>query len=392
MVTGTRTRLLLAMLGLWSLPVSSALAQPVFSTRAVQEYNKALTNSVRFGLPGYATAALPTCSVNKRGLAYDLTTDSVKYCNGTVWAAVSGGGGSSAFSDITSGTNTTAAMVVGDGASLAATGTGTITATAVPVGGVSGLGTGVGTWLATPSGANLASALTTALPVSKGGTNATAAGITAFNNITGYSAAGATGTTSTNLVFSTSPVLTTPTLGVFAATAGSTVTLGSGSGTATVGGVICKGAPNTTTTGTTEEALATCTIPANTLSANGSAIRVNLVGHTAANANNKTLRIRVGGIGGTLVYDSTAQASNAQTWVSAIPIVITRASATTATSQGATYKGTDGAGTAITANSYAVMKAASITWANSNDLVIDGITPTASGDFTLDTYFVEVIQ
>jgi len=58
----------------------------------------------------------------------------------------------------------------------------------------------------------------TALPVANGGTNATSAGIAAFNNITGYSASGATGTTSTNLVFSTSPTLTTPVLGVAAST------------------------------------------------------------------------------------------------------------------------------------------------------------------------------
>jgi hypothetical protein len=48
------------------------------------------------------------------------------------------------------------------------------------------------------------------LPVANGGTNASSASITAFNNITGYTASGATGTTSTNLVFSTSPTLTTP--------------------------------------------------------------------------------------------------------------------------------------------------------------------------------------
>lgn len=48
------------------------------------------------------------------------------------------------------------------------------------------------------------------LPVANGGTNASSASITAFNNITGYSAAGATGTTSTNLVFSTSPNIATP--------------------------------------------------------------------------------------------------------------------------------------------------------------------------------------
>lgn len=51
------------------------------------------------------------------------------------------------------------------------------------------------------------------LPVANGGTNASTASITSFNNITGYTAAGATGTTSTNLVFSTSPTLVTPILG-----------------------------------------------------------------------------------------------------------------------------------------------------------------------------------
>jgi hypothetical protein len=56
------------------------------------------------------------------------------------------------------------------------------------------------------------------LPVANGGTNASSASITAFNNITGYTASGATGTTSTNLVFSTSPSLTTPTLGAATAT------------------------------------------------------------------------------------------------------------------------------------------------------------------------------
>ena len=46
------------------------------------------------------------------------------------WAA-GGGGGAPAFSAITSGSNTTAAMTVGTGASLAPTGTGTISATSV---------------------------------------------------------------------------------------------------------------------------------------------------------------------------------------------------------------------------------------------------------------------
>lgn len=45
------------------------------------------------------------------------------------------------------------------------------------------------------------------LVVANGGTGTGTAGIAAFNNITGYTAAGATGTTSTNLVFSASPTL-----------------------------------------------------------------------------------------------------------------------------------------------------------------------------------------
>lgn len=48
----------------------------------------------------------------------------------------------------------------------------------------------------------------TALPVANGGTNSTTASINSFNNITGYTASGATGTTSANLVFSASPTFT----------------------------------------------------------------------------------------------------------------------------------------------------------------------------------------
>lgn len=65
----------------------------------------------------------------------------------------------------------------------------------------------------TPSSATSgAVTLAGTLAVANGGTNATTASITSFNNITGYTSSGATGTTSTNLVFSTSPTLTTPTI------------------------------------------------------------------------------------------------------------------------------------------------------------------------------------
>jgi hypothetical protein len=59
----------------------------------------------------------------------------------------------------------------------------------------------------TPAGAATgAVTLAGVLNVASGGTSASTASIVSFNNITGYSAVGATGTTSTNLVFSASPV------------------------------------------------------------------------------------------------------------------------------------------------------------------------------------------
>lgn len=71
-----------------------------------------------------------------------------------------GAGSSAAFNALTSGTNTTAAMVVGSGGTLGVSGSGTIAATSAPLSGISGLGTGVATFLGTPSSANLATALT----------------------------------------------------------------------------------------------------------------------------------------------------------------------------------------------------------------------------------------
>lgn len=56
---------------------------------------------------------------------------------------------------------------------------------------------------------------------------------------------------------------------------------------------------------TNETVLKTFTVPANTLNLNGRTIRIRAVGTFAANTNTKTLRIRWGGIGGTIIVTGT---------------------------------------------------------------------------------------
>ena len=80
-----------------------------------------------FGLQYVSSAPSGACSLN--ALVQELITTGTLYtCQSGTWASV-GGAGSSAFSSLTGGTNTSAAMVVGTGASLGVSGSGTITAT-----------------------------------------------------------------------------------------------------------------------------------------------------------------------------------------------------------------------------------------------------------------------
>ena len=64
-------------------------------------------------------------------LGNDIVNGNLYFCAGPgyTWTAIGGSSVGGSFANLTSGTNTTAAMVVGTGASLAPTGTGTITAT-----------------------------------------------------------------------------------------------------------------------------------------------------------------------------------------------------------------------------------------------------------------------
>ena len=147
-----------------------------------------LKSTTTTGALSIAVAAdFPTLNQNTTGTAANVTG---------VVAAANGGTGQSVYAvgDIVYASTTTALSKLADvatGSALISGGVGV-----APSYGKIGLTTHV-------SGT---------LPIANGGTNATTASITSFNNITGYTASGATGTTSTNLVFSTAPTVTNPTL------------------------------------------------------------------------------------------------------------------------------------------------------------------------------------
>jgi hypothetical protein len=110
---------------------------------------------------GNIEAAMTATSNTQYNACYD----------GTKWfIAGAGSGGSTAFSGLTAGTNTSAAMLVGSGASLGVTGSGTINATSLG-------GTAAASYapLASPTFSG-----TPAVPTATAGTNTTQAASTAF--------------------------------------------------------------------------------------------------------------------------------------------------------------------------------------------------------------------
>jgi hypothetical protein len=143
------------------------------------------TVNANVGAFGSATNCV-TYTVNGKGL---VTASSQTLCTPAVGSITGLGTGVATALGVNVGS--AGAFVTFNGA-LGTPSSGTLTsATGLPIStGVSGLGAGIATFLATPSGANLATALTTALPVSKGGTNCTAASGTCLDNITGFSTTG----------------------------------------------------------------------------------------------------------------------------------------------------------------------------------------------------------
>lgn len=176
---------------------------------------------------------------------YDVDTNQfMGYVNGAV-VQISGGGGSSAFASLTSGTNTTAAMVVGTGATLSATGSGTIAATSA-------------TTATTATSATTATTATTANAVAfsgiTGATNTTAAMVIGTGGSLAVSGSGTIGATTLNGATFASPGAiggTTAGSGAFTTLTASGQTTLSGAGAASVSPVYLNGTPFTSGTGTT---------------------------------------------------------------------------------------------------------------------------------------------
>lgn len=109
---------------------------------ALSGTNLTLSGTVFLGVRGTTLPA--TCSVGQEFFDTDALAGQNKYgCTApNTWTLEGDGGGTVAFSAVSGGTNSTAPMVIGTGASLAASGSGTIAATSVPGTGVSGNITG----------------------------------------------------------------------------------------------------------------------------------------------------------------------------------------------------------------------------------------------------------
>ena len=142
--------------GVWN-PWTSAAAfgSLGFTPQAIGLYCQASAGSAWTPCaPGSGSSGVT--SINTVTGAFTFTGGGVS-CTGTT--CTFSNTGSTAWSAITSGTNANA-LVIGTGGSLGVSGSGTIAATSAPISGITGLGTGVATFLGTPTSANLAAALT----------------------------------------------------------------------------------------------------------------------------------------------------------------------------------------------------------------------------------------
>lgn len=182
----------------------------LFSTTANINQAADLASTITYN-PSTDTLATTNLNISGTATIANLTvsntvTSANMSASGTISAATFNSGGFTTSQLI--GTNTLkdlTTIFVGSGLSLVGS---TLSNSSPSSGGtVTQINTGTGMTGGQITGAGTV-AMITPVTVALGGTNATSASVTAFNNITGYSASGATGVTSTNLVFSSAPTFT----------------------------------------------------------------------------------------------------------------------------------------------------------------------------------------
>lgn len=135
------------------------------------------------------------------------------------------------------------------------------------------------------------------------------------------------------------------------------------------------------TTGTTETVLATVTIPANAVGANG-VIRITALWTYTNSANSKTVRVRLGGLSGTS-FGSAVATTTADLQL----MYMIRARNSTSSQIG--FAANAGASFQTTVTSPAT---GSVNMAVAQDLVFTGTTALSGETITLESYIVEILN
>jgi hypothetical protein len=140
------------------------------------------------------------------------------------------------------------------------------------------------------------------------------------------------------------------------------------------------------TTGTIEEVLASCTIPADSLGGtNDFAGFIAFVSwDAAANTNAKTVRIRVGGLTGTVVSVHTADATSGNQLQNSVEMYVDGSDSLIGKG---TYTRTTG-----TTGVYASGPVSGLTFSSTIDIAFTGETATQAGDITLTSFRVAFIS
>jgi len=158
----------------------------------------------------------------------------------------------------------------------------------------------------------------------------------------------------------------------------STVPVGTGGATETIGGTLYSSTTAASTTGLVEETLQSYTMPANTLAVNTRGVRITCWGKTAANANNKTVLVY---FGATQIAFVGAAALNNASWHS-----VSNVGRITNTTQTAS-----GGGIFTATNWQQIVTAPAETLSGAVLIKVTGTGPTTIGDVTVNGLLVEAI-